>query len=71
MEKEPSALRVGVGVDMVDAAGVEGAGAADKAVDLVALGEEQFCEVASVLAGDAGDQCALHGDLFFVIGEKP
>jgi hypothetical protein len=29
-------------------------------VHLVALGEEQFGEVAAVLPGDAGDECLLH-----------
>ena len=39
---------------------VEGAGAADDPVDLVALGQEQFREVRAVLPGDARDECALH-----------
>ena len=47
-------------VDVVDAIGVEGAGAADDPVDLVALGQEQFREVRAVLPGDARDECALH-----------
>jgi len=42
--------------DVVDAPGVERAGAADEAVDLVSLLEEQLREVAAVLAGDSGDQ---------------
>jgi hypothetical protein len=32
---------------------------ADHAVDLVALVEQELGEVGPVLAGDAGDQCAL------------
>ena len=35
-------------------------GAADHAVDLVALLQQELGQVAAVLAGDAGDQCALH-----------
>ena len=54
---------VGVGVEVVDAVGVEGAGAADDAVDFVAFGEQEFGEVGAVLPGDAGDECALHGEL--------
>jgi hypothetical protein len=46
---------VGVLIDVVDAAGVEGRTAADDAVDSVAFGEEKFAEVGAVLAGDAGD----------------
>ena len=56
---------VGVLVDVVDAVGVEGGGAADDAVDFVAFGEEELGEVGAVLAGDAGDESAfvvaLHG----------
>ena len=43
--------------DVVDAPGVEGAAAADEAVDLVALLEQQLRQVAAVLAGDPGDEC--------------
>jgi hypothetical protein len=39
---------------MVDAAGVEGGGAALEAVDVVAAGEEELGEVGAILAGDAG-----------------
>ena len=49
-----------VEVEVVDAVGVEGAGAALDAVDLVALGEQELGEVRAVLAGDAGDQRAFH-----------
>ena len=40
--------------------GVEGAGAADDAVDFVAFLEQQIGEIAAVLPGDAGDECFLH-----------
>ena len=43
-------------VDVVDAGGVEERGAALDAVHLVALGEQEFGEIGSVLAGDSGDQ---------------
>jgi len=41
--------------EVVDAAGVEGAGAADDAVDLVAFFEQQLGEVGAILSGDAGN----------------
>ena len=54
--------------DLLDAAGIEGGGAADEPVHLVALLEEEFGEVGAVLAGDAGDEgflllggCGRHG----------
>ncbi len=47
---------VGVDVEVIDAVGVEVGSPADDAVDFVALGEQQFSEVAAVLAGDAGDE---------------
>ena len=34
-------------------------------VDVVALGEEQVGQIAAVLAGDAGNECAWHGQPFF------
>jgi len=42
--------------DVVDPPGVEGAAAADEAVDLVSLLQEQLGEIAAVLPGDARDQ---------------
>ena len=57
---EPAARLVRVLVDVVDALGVEGGGAADDAVDLVPLREQELDQVRSVLAGDAGDQCLGH-----------
>ena len=52
-------LLVGVVVEVVDPVGVEARGAADDAVDLVALLEQELGQVGAVLAGDAGDQGAL------------
>ena len=40
----------------LDPPGVERAAASDDAVDLVAHVEEELCQVAAVLAGDAGDE---------------
>ena len=61
VEMEPGAGGMGVRVEVLDAPGAEGAGAAHQAVDLVALGEEQLREVRAVLAGDAGDEGLLRG----------
>jgi len=55
MEEELVALCMGVRIDMVDTAGIEGAGTADKAVDFITLREKEFGKVGTVLAGDAGD----------------
>jgi len=48
---------------VVDAPGVERAAPADEAVDQVPLLEQQLREIAAVLAGDAGDQCLLGGQV--------
>src|ERR1035437_4292082 len=50
-------MEAGMPVDAIDAARVERAGAALEAVHLVALFQEKFGQVGSVLAGDAGDEC--------------
>ena len=60
VQEEAHAVDVRIGVEVVDARGVEGAGAADDAVDFVALLEQQIGEVGAVLAGDAGDECFFH-----------
>jgi hypothetical protein len=49
MEKESDIRVMRIGVDVVDPPRVEGAGAADKAVDLVALAEQKLSQVTSVL----------------------
>ncbi len=56
---ELGAAPVGVVVEVVDAPGRERARAADQAVDVVALVEQQLGEVGAVLAGDAGDEGGL------------
>jgi hypothetical protein len=60
MRLEPRVL-----VDPVDAAGVERAGPALQTVDEVALLQQQFCQIGSVLSGDAGDEgdAWLGGDI--------
>ena len=56
MQEHLGAALVAVLVQVVDAAGVEGGGAADDAVHLVAFGQQLFGQVGAVLAGDAGEE---------------
>jgi hypothetical protein len=59
---------VRVPVDVVQAAGVEGARPTDDAMDFVAFGQQELGQacaecsrsIRAVLAGDAGDQCFFH-----------
>ena len=44
MQEEPAAV-VRILIDVLDAPGVEGAGAADEAMNLVVMGEEQLGEI--------------------------
>ena len=64
MKEQPWPGVVGVEIEPVDAVGVEGAGAADDAVDLEALLQQEFRQIGAVLAGDAGDQGFLHALAF-------
>ena len=56
VERELAVVDVRVLVQVVDAVGVEQAAAALDAVDLVALLQEQFCQIRAVLARHARDQ---------------
>ena len=60
VQEEPHAVHVGIAVEVVDPAGVEGRGPPDDAVHLVALFEQQLREIGAVLARDAGDEGFLH-----------
>ena len=42
---------------MVDAIGIEKAGAALDPVDDVAFFQQEFSKIGAILAGDAGDEC--------------
>jgi hypothetical protein len=73
MQVEPDFLTIAVRVviDVVDAAGVEGTGTADDAMDFVALGKQQFSEIRTVLSGDASDESFFHlAPPFFMIIQK-
>ena len=60
MEKQAHILFMGIAIDMIDAAGVEGGGTADHAVDFVTFLKQQFGQIRTILTGDASDQCFLH-----------
>jgi len=47
--------------EMIDSTTVERRGAAHHAMNLVTLVEQELREVRTVLAGNASDQCFLHG----------
>ena len=55
VQEQPHVFQVRILVERLDPRRVETAGAADQAVDLVALGQQQLAQVAAVLAGNAGD----------------
>ena len=52
---------VGILIEVIDAGGVEGGGAAFDAVYGVALLQEEFREIGAVLAGDPSDERLFHG----------
>jgi ABC-type enterochelin transport system substrate-binding protein len=60
VEFEAGVFDVRIFVDVIDALGVKEGGTAFDAVNFVAFFEEKFREVGTVLAGDAGDECAFH-----------
>jgi hypothetical protein len=45
---------------MIQPPRVERTGTADNAVDLITLGQQQFRQIGSILASNAGDQSAFH-----------
>ncbi len=63
VQKHPHAVDVRIGIKMIDARGVKGAGAPDDAVNFVALFEQQVRQVAAILSGDASNECFLHARL--------
>jgi len=64
MQEEAHALLVGVDIEVVDPAGVEGGGPPLEAVHDVALAEQELGQIGAILAGGAGDQGDLlaHGN---------
>ena len=62
VQKHADTIDVRIGVKMIDARSVEGAGAPDDAVDFVVFLEQEIGQVTSVLPGNAGDQCSFHAE---------
>ena len=60
MQGQPGAAEMGVVVEMVDAIGVEEAGAPHQAVDFVAFREQELGNIGAVLPGNAGDGALGH-----------
>src|SRR4030095_2799240 len=60
VQKHPNSINVRIFIEMINARCVERTRPANNAMYLVAFLEQQVCEIASVLAGDAGDECFLH-----------
>jgi hypothetical protein len=60
VEKEPDIRQMRVLIEMIDPAAVEAARAADEAVHLVTLVEEEFGQIRAVLAGDSREQGFFH-----------
>ncbi len=59
VQREALVVHMRILVQVVDAVGVEQAGASLDAVHVVALVEQQFGQVGAVLSGHAGDQCGF------------
>src|SRR5207253_10370064 len=60
VQEQPHAVNVRIDIKMIDAGGVEGARPPDYSVNLVAFFQQQIGQITSILAGDPGDQGALH-----------
>ena len=60
MEEKPRILPVRILVDVVHSPRVEGPGAADDPVHLVAFCQEELGEIRAVLPRDAGDESFFH-----------
>ncbi len=65
VKKHADSRLMGILVDVVYPAGIEGGRATDDAVHLVALLQEKFRQVGAVLAGDTGDECFFHREIPF------
>lgn len=64
MEEEAGVGVVGIAVNVFDAIGVEGAGSADDAVNKISFGEQEFGQIGTILASDAGNQRFFRGGVF-------
>ena len=60
---EWEAAFVRIGVDGIEALGIEGGGAAYDPVNLVAFGQQQFREKRAVLSGNSGNESLFHDEI--------
>jgi hypothetical protein len=51
-----------IGVQVIDALGIESRTTADDAMYFIPLRQEQFCQVRTILAGNTSDECSLHSN---------
>ena len=65
--------QVGILIEVIDAGGVEGGGAAFDAVHGVALLQKEFREIGAVLAGDPSDEGdgAVHASVRAKVWQSP
>ncbi len=63
MQEQFRTRMIGILVNVVDTRSIEGAGAADYPVDLVAFGKQQLGKVRAILSCDAGNERAFHAFL--------
>jgi len=63
VQSEALVVDMRVLVQVVDTVGVERLTTTFYAVHMVALGQQQFCKVRAVLAGNAGDECGFGHEL--------
>jgi hypothetical protein len=61
VEDEFAVTLVRVDIEVIDPVSIEKRGAAFDAVHLIALGEQQLCQIRTVLTGYPGDKSFLHG----------
>src|SRR5216117_2193278 len=61
VEKQPRPSGMRICVNRVQASGIKGTGAADDAVYFVVFRQQQFGQIRTVLAGDAGNKPFLSG----------
>ena len=60
MEEKAPPVDGRVAVKVFEARAIEGAGSADRTVNLIALFQEEFRQIRTILAGDASDEGSGH-----------
>ena len=60
MQEHANTIDMTIGIQMIDARCVEGAGPANDAVHFVAFLQKEIGQITAVLSGDSGDQRFFH-----------